>query len=63
MPWPGANTASDKCPVLEKGPAIRDCTYTAENLEFLDTPAEMILEILLSGSQKNCNYQGRFRDL
>ena len=43
MPWPDAYTASDKCPVLEMGLAIRDldslCTYVyaLENLGFIDT--------------------------
>ena len=43
MPWPGAYSTSDKCPALEKGPAIQDYTlcahyYTVENLAFVDTP-------------------------
>ena len=51
MPWLGAYTASDKRPAVEKGPVIRDqilCAhiYTAENLEFLDTPVHIHIHVL-----------------
>ena len=42
--WPSAYNASNKCPALEKGPAILTCLdfyahiYTAESFEILDTP-------------------------
>ena len=51
MPWPVAYTASDKRPAVEKGPVIRDqilCAhiYTAENLEFLDTPVHIHIHVV-----------------
>ena len=51
MPWLGAYTASDKRPAVEKGPVIRDqilCAhiYTAENLEFLDTPVHIHIHVV-----------------
>ena len=51
MPWPGAYTASDKRPSLEKGPPGHTrldslCKYTAENLEFLDTPVHIHVHVV-----------------
>ena len=50
MPWLGAYSASDKCPVLEKGPAILTrldslCKYTSESLWVSDTPVHIHVHV------------------
>ena len=51
MPWPDVYTASDKRPALEKAGHTRLytdslCTYTAENLELLDTPVHIHVHVM-----------------
>ena len=52
MSWLGAYTASNKCPVLEKGPLIRDyilCVHilgSAEDLGFLDTSVHIHVHVV-----------------
>ena len=49
--WPGAYIASKKRPAPKKSPAIRDLifcahSYTAEGLEFLDTPLHIHVHVV-----------------
>ena len=47
--WLGAYTVSDKCPVPEEFGHMRLdslCTYSAEDLEFLDTPVHIRMHVV-----------------
>ena len=50
MPWPGAYTASDKLPVLERIQPYKTRffvhIYSLENLEFIDTPVNVYIYVV-----------------
>ena len=51
MAWPGAHTASDKCPDAQKQVWLYETrfslwTYTVEDLEFLDIPVHVHMHVV-----------------